>query len=129
MLRPNFDELGVQLQKALDPSKPKLLHLIARGAAPLPGPILISCWVYFILGDEPELKLASEKSFSEYPEKMLLPLLQGEMEAWVLDFLGRRFFTNEKFLELILLNASSPAVLFIEIAKNCSEKIANMISN
>lgn len=124
-----FEDLSQELQKVLDPAKGKALLGIAKGLAPLPANILLPAWCYLSLQPASEITEAAQKSLDTYPEKMLLPAVQSELPAWALEFIGRRLQKNEIILEAVLLNEAAPNSLFIEIAKTCSEKIANLIVN
>ncbi|MBN8554140.1 MAG: hypothetical protein J0L93_01740 [Deltaproteobacteria bacterium] len=126
---PNYDELPPQLKQILDPSKPKNIAMVARGVAPLPPATLISAWCYLERSGEPEMLAAAKKSLDEYPDKMMLPVLQTELPSWVLYHLGLRFLIKDEFLEFILLNDFSPDEIFLEAAAVCSEKMTILISN
>lgn len=127
--RPPFSEIGPDLQRVLDPAKGKALLMVAKGVAPLPPQILVSCWVYLEGGADAALAEAAKKSLTEFPEKMMLQALQAELPAWVLYFLGLRFKDKDELLEPILLNNDSPHALFLELAPVCSEKMAVLITN
>ena len=129
MARPQLQELGPDLQKVFDPEKSKMLPAIARGAAPLPPPLLVSSWCYLLEEINADLASAAKNSLLKYPEKMLLPVLQSELPDWVLGTLGKFFETNEIYLEAILLNEKTPNELFVDVARTCSEKMANLIVN
>lgn len=127
--RPPYSDIGPELQRFLDPSKPKALLMLARGAAPLPPPILVSCLIYLEGNDVAEIKDAAKKSLDEYPEKMLLQAVQGELAPWVFYHLGLRSKDKDTILESILLNSSAPNELFLDIAPLCSEKLTVLMSN
>lgn len=127
--RPPFTEIGPDLQRVLDPAKGKALLMVAKGVAPLPPPILVSCWAYLIDDADTQLSEAAQKSLAEFPEKMLLQAVQEELQAWVLYKIGVRFKAKDELLEAILLNNATPHELFIDIAPSCSEKITVLITN
>jgi hypothetical protein len=129
MARPQLQDLSSDLQKIFAPEKAKMLPFIAKGAAPLPPPILVSSWCYLLDEVNTELAQTARQSLLKYPESMLLPVLQSELPAWVLSTLGSIFKSNDNFLEAILLNANTPNELFIEVSPTCSEKIATLIVN
>ncbi len=126
---PKLEELTPDLKKIFDPEKAKLLPMIAKGAAPIPPHILVSAWCYMIDGGFSDLAETAKETLLKYPEKMLLPVLEGELPSWVLLVLGRIWKDNENLLQIILLNAAAPDELFLEVAPTCSEKLTILISN
>lgn len=129
MSRPQLQELTPDLQKIFDPEKSKMLPFIARGAAPLPPPLMVSAWCYLMEEINSDLADTARNSLLKYPDKMLIPVLQSELPAWVLGTLGKIFQNNDEYLEAILLNEHTPDELFIDVSKTCSEKISNLIAN
>ncbi|MDB5037981.1 MAG: hypothetical protein JWQ35_1509 [Bacteriovoracaceae bacterium] len=129
MARPQLQELTPDLQKIFDPEKAKMLPFIAKGAASLPPPVLVSSWCYLLEELNSELASVARNSLLHYPEKMLLPVLQSELPSWVLGTLGKIFLSNEIYLEAILLNEKTPNDLFVEAASHCSERISTIIVN
>lgn len=123
-----FSELSPELQKILDPQKPKVKGMIAKGMAPLPPQQLVAAWV-FLISEGSEISEEAKKTLLAYPINMLSQVLKLELPAWVLDFLADLFAANDPVLELILLNEFTPDFTFARVAKTCSENIATLISN
>lgn len=126
---PAINELPESLQKVLNPSNAKMLAAVASGAAPLPPKLLIEAWVCLMKGQDQALATAASKSLSQYPEKMLVGVLQGELESWALEVVSEVYFKNESILEAVLLNHGTPDRVFVSAAKVCSERLANLIAN
>lgn len=126
---PALSELPENLQKVLNPQNQKMLAAIASGAAPLPGRVLVEAWICLIKGQDQALAAASLKSLQNYPEKMLLGTVQGELSSWALGILAEIFSARENVLEAILLNHETPDETFVQIARSCSEKLTQMIVN
>jgi len=128
-MRPELSELDLPLQKILDPSKAKVLMMVAKGAAPVPPPLLVASWCYLSDDSTVEIAEAAQKSLLEYPEKMLIPVVKGELPSWALHHLGQKFSGKDQILEAVLLNEATPNAFFVEIAKSCTEKFTTLISN
>lgn len=126
---PEYEEIEPELKRFLNPEKPKVLQMLAKGAAPVPAPQLISCWVYLIqMGDE-QLKEAAEKSLSEFPKKNMKAVLESDIPSWVLYYLGQEFKEDGDLIESVLLNDQTPNQLVVLIAEDCSERLCNLIAN
>jgi len=126
---PALTELPESLQKILNPQNPKMLGAIASGAAPLPPKTLVEAWACLIKGQDQVLSATATKSLSQYPEKMLQSVLQGELEPWAIAVVAEAFTQNEVVLEAILLNHSTPDSVFISAARTGSERITTLIVN
>jgi hypothetical protein len=129
MKHPVFEELPPDLKKVLDPSNSKMMAMVARGVAPLSPNLLIPAWCYLEKSSDAELAAAAKKSLDEYPQKMILPVVQTELPPWALFDLGVRYCNIDEVLEAILLNEYSPDEIFLEVAPVCSEKITMLIAN
>lgn len=129
MTPPRFEDLPVDLQKHLNPENPKVLMMVAKGLAPLPPPILVSCWTYFLGTPDSPQAADAEKSLAAYPEKSLSGVLAADIPGWALFELGKRVLVREELLEIILLNANCPVELFLLVSPTCSERIATLIAN
>jgi len=126
---PALSDLPENLQKILNPQNAKMLSAIASGAAPLPGRVLVEAWICLIKGQDQALSAASLKSLQNYPEKMLLGVIQAELSSWALGILAEIFSSREMALEAILLNNDTPDQTFVDSSRSCSEKLAQLIGN
>lgn len=126
---PSYQELEPKLKQILNPEKPKLLEMLAKGAAPVPPPLLVASWVYFVEGSDTNLQNISRNSLSEFPKSNLKNIIGGDIPAWALFFLGKFFKDDEEILENILLNERCSVELFVFCARDCSERICNLIAN
>lgn len=129
MKAPIYEELEPQLKQVLNPEKARAVEMVAKGVAPLPPPVLVSCWAYLIQRGEEALADFAKKSLNEYPVGSVKPTLSLKLPAWVLYFLGQHFKEDEALLEPILLNSSTPSDLFVKVASSCSERICGIIAN
>ncbi len=126
---PLYEDLPLDLKKILDPQKPKMLIGIAKGLAPVPPALLLPAWCYLAQDSNAEISSSAIKSLTEYPEKMLIQVVQGELPTWALDEIGLRHRDKEDILQALLLNSHTSNSFFVEIAKICSEKISVIITN
>jgi len=126
---PPYEELDPELKKFIQPSNEKMSLMLAKGLVPVAAPVLVSAWAYFALGQSESLKKTAEESLAGYPEKSILAVLSNPLSPWVLHFLGLWFKEKENFLESILLNDSTPTILFVDVASSCSERMAEIIAN
>lgn len=126
---PPFEELEPELKPALDPSKPKMLAVLAKGLAPLPPHVLVAGWCYLSQSEDAELSKSSQKSILEFPERNLLSALVPQFPGWALYILSKIFHQNENVLEKILLHENTPLEVFLDQAPVCSERLTHIIAN
>lgn len=127
--RPSFEDLEPDFQKILQPNQPKLLMMLAKGVAPLPAQKLIPAWCYLLHVEDEDLKAAAKNSLQQHPLSGLVGVAKLEIPYWALYDLGKELSDKEEVLEAVLLNRHTPSELFLEVASQCSEKIAQIITN
>lgn len=128
-LLPQADELPENLKQVLSNPNPKMLMGVASGLAPLAPRALVEAWVYLRHQPDPQLAATANKSLRNYPEKMLLGVLQAELAPWALADLSSVFEASENILEAILLNQGTPDFVFVSLAKICTERLTQIIAN
>jgi len=126
---PLYEDLDTELKKFIQPANEKMCLMLAKGLAPVPAPQLVSSWAYFSLGSTDVLKKAAEESLVGYPEKSILAVLGTGLPPWALHFFGLWFREKEYLLEAVILNDVTPTALFVDVARNCSERISEIIAN
>lgn len=126
---PPYEELEPELKRFIQPENEKAMLMLAKGLAPLPPANLISSWAFLSLDPSSKFREPALQSLKSFPQKNLLALLPQTLPSWVLYFLGREFRQSDEVLELILLNENTPTEFFLEVAAQCSERLATIIAN
>ena len=104
-------------RKFADPESPASVRtMAARGALPLPPPQIAS--VLFVLAHDEDAAIRERASASlgELPERILVPALQADLDAALLDHFARRFVDRLEHLEKIALNPATSDVTFCLLA-------------
>lgn len=103
--------------------------LIAQGAIPMAPPLYIEVLHILVRDPDSEVSTSSRQAIQKMPENILLNLAQTHKNPDVLDLLASSHATNDRVIEKVLINQSTPDSTFIVLAQKATEKQATLISN
>ena len=119
-----------KIQQALLPEgKKETKMLIAQGLLPLPPGLMIEALRILSKDADAEVSQKSIESVQKLPETILLNLAQSHKIPETLEFLAKVHTQNEKVLEKVLINQSTPDSTFLNLAQASNEKISTLIAN
>lgn len=116
-------------RKFADPDSPASVRtMAARGALPLPPPQIAS--VLFVLAhDEDEaIRERASTSLAELPERILVPALQADIDAAILDHVARASADKPDLLEKIALNPATSDVTYCFLAGLPLARIVDIVA-
>jgi hypothetical protein len=117
-------------KKHLDPASPLPMRMMAsKGLVPAPPRDLVVILCGLSFDTDEKLSTAAHESLGKLPEKVLGPVLDGpNLPELALGVLCRTLVGNEELLEKIVVNRRTPDDAIAAIAKECSERIAEIVS-
>src|SRR5438105_535175 len=102
--------LPANFQKHVDPKAPAPLRMMGAKALVPMGPKEMSTALFMLTFDpDPPVREAAAKSAAALPDRILSVALRDEtIEAAVLDYYASIFSAKDEYLEMLVLNASTP---------------------
>ena len=125
------DQRSDAVRKHTGDSAPAPLKIMAaRGLAPMaPRDLVTTQFVLTFDADDRIAKMAA-KGLADMDMRIATAVFSDtDVHPSVLAHLATTFATQDAFVENILLNASTPNEAFLEVAKDCSEKICEIIAS
>jgi len=122
--------LSVQAAKILDPAAPAQLRMMAAsGIAPLPPEDLVKILYVFSYGPEQALSARARESLARLPDGTLLPALERDLGAAVLDGVMRLLAAREDVAERVILNRTAGGETIAWLTERArSERLLEMIA-
>lgn len=119
-----------QIEAYLKPSAEKKQQMmLAQGLIPLPPATQIHVTSMLLANADTEIVDAARRTLNEIPANILKTVLRETESPIALDFYAREKTNEESILEAILLNPRTPDEVYLLLASNVSEKLANLILN
>jgi hypothetical protein len=116
-------------RKFADPTSPDSVRgMAARGALPLPPPQIVG--VLFVLAQDEDATIRERAgaSLKELPERILVPAVQADIDAAILDHFARSSADRPDLLEKIALNPATSDVTFCFLAGLPLARIVDIVS-
>jgi len=122
--------LPANFQKHVDPKAPVPLRMMGAKALVPMGPKEMSTALFMLTFDpEGPVRETAAKSATGLPDKILSVALRDEtMDPLVLDYYGGILASKDVYLEMLVLNASTPDGAVQRIAAAADEKILEIIA-
>jgi hypothetical protein len=125
-----LDALPSNFQKHVDPKAPAPLRMMgAKALVPMAPKEM--CTALFMLTFDPDsnVRETAEKSLSGLPDRILSVALRDEtIDPPVLDSFATRLAKKDEYLEMLVLNASTPDTTVQRIAVGADDKILEIIA-
>jgi hypothetical protein len=122
--------LPANFQKHVDPKAPLPLRMMGAKAMVPMGPKEMSTALFMLTFDpDPPVRETAAKSAAGLPDKILSVALRDEtVEPKVLDYYASIFAGKDVYVEMLVLNASTPDVAVQRIAAGADEKIVEIVA-
>ncbi len=116
-------------RKFADPESPASVRaMAARGALPLPPPQIVSVLFVLAQDEDPAVRERATTSLAELPDRILVPALQADIDAAILDHVARQSVAKPDLLEKIALNAATSDVTFCFLAALPLARIVDIVA-
>jgi hypothetical protein len=125
-----LDVLPTNFQKHVDPKAPVPLRMMgARALVPM-GPKDMATALYMLTFDADDtVRQTAVKSAAGLPDRILAVALRDEAaDPQVLDYYAAALVEKPEYLEMLVLNPSTPDVTVAQIAGSAHEKITELVS-
>lgn len=123
------ENLAPASRKFVQPdTPPKMKKMAARGIIPMPPSDLVQVLFMLTFDPDEEIRQTARSAAAGLSDKILTPVLRGELPPPVLDFLADALIDQEAYLELILLNNAVPDTTFVRLASKVAGKSLNLIA-
>lgn len=118
------------LKKHVDPRAPfPLRDMGAKGLVPGIAPPHLLMVLYQLQFDpEERVKENARNTFRELPDDLVLPAIQTDLPASVLDFCARRWLRDKTRIEKIIRNKNVDDNTVAFVANKCDDQIAEIVS-
>ncbi len=126
-----LDALPAAARRAVDPSAPVPARMMAaRGMAPMPPKELVTAQFALTFDADPKVRDAAVGSLAKLDARIANAVLgDTTLEPHVLGYLAVALASRDADVERLLLNPSTPALAFVDVALVASETIAEVIAN
>lgn len=126
-----LENLPANIQKNVGPSAPGPLKMMtARGLAPLPPRDLVTAQFALTFDDDEKIAKSATDSLAGMDARIANAVLADQqLDPHVLGHLASALATNDAYAEKLLLNPKTPSTAFVDVARVCSEAIAEIIAN
>jgi hypothetical protein len=121
--------LPVNLRKHVDPAAPLPLRMMgAKSLVPLAPSDMVGALYILTFDPDPGVRETAAKTAAGLPDRILGGALRDEgiapqVLAWFLSLLKGK----EAYAEMLILNASTPDEAVAQVARECSQRIAEII--
>jgi hypothetical protein len=123
-----LERLPASIQRFCNPSGPPQARLMAaKGLVPVKGNDQVILLAQLANDKDEPVRTAATESLTKLPESVLQGACDGALPAEVLHFLGRSL-KNEEQLGRLVANSASHDATVEEVARMCSERIAERIA-
>ena len=125
-----LDVLPANFQKHVDPKAPVPLRMMgAKGLVPM-GPKEMATALFMLTFDaDAAVRETAAKSAASLPDRILSVALRDEtLEPPVLDYYAALFIGKDEYLEMLVLNASTPDSTVQRITARAGEKILEIVA-
>lgn len=126
----NAEFLPVNLRKHVDPKAPVPLRMMAAKAlVPFNPSDMLGALFMLTFDPEANVRETAVKTAAGLPDRILAPGLRDEeVQPEVLGWLAPLLRGKDVYTEMLVLNGSTPDASIAELARDCSPKIAEIIS-
>ena len=125
-----LEALPSNFQKHVDPKAPIPLRMMgAKALVPMAPKEM--CTALFMLTFDPDqnVRETAEKTVSGLPDRILSVALRDEtLDPPVLDSFASRFASKDVYLEMLVLNATTPDAAIQRISQSAADKILEIVS-
>ncbi|MDF1565836.1 MAG: hypothetical protein P1V51_22565 [Deltaproteobacteria bacterium] len=106
----------------------KMKMMAAKGIIPMPPSDMVQVLFMLTFDADEEVQETARAATAGLSEKILTPVLRGDLPASVLDFLADSLIEQEQHLEQILLNPAATDATFVRLAAQVKGKSLNLIA-
>jgi hypothetical protein len=126
----NAEFLPVNLRKHVDPKAPVPLRMMAAKAlVPFNPSDMLGALFMLTFDPEANVRETATKTAAGLPDRVLAPGLRDEeVQPEVLGWLSGQLRGKDVYTEMLVLNSNTPDEAVAELARDCSAKIAEIIS-
>lgn len=125
----SVDALAPASRKFVSGETPRKMKMMAAKAIiPMPPSDLVQVLFMLTFDEDEEVRATARAAAEGLSDKILTPVLRGDLPALVLDFLADALVGQDAHLEMILLNIALPDQTFARLAAQVSGKILTLIS-
>lgn len=126
----NAEFLPVNLRKHVDPKAPVPLRMMAAKAlVPFNPSDMLGALFMLTFDPEANVRETATKTAAGLPDRVLAPGLRDEeVQPEVLGWLSVHLRGKDVYTEMLVLNGSTPDEAVADLARDCSAKIAEIIS-
>lgn len=126
----NAEFLPPNLRKHVDPAAPVPLRMMAaKSLVPLSPSDMLGALFMLTFDADAGVRETAAKTAASLPDKILGSAVRDEeVQPPVLGYFLRLLKQKETYAELLVLNASTPDDAVAEVARDCSAKLAETIS-
>ncbi len=126
----NAEFLPVNLRKHVDPKAPVPLRMMAAKAlVPFNPSDMLGALFMLTFDPEANVRETATKTAAGLPDRVLAPGLRDEeVQPEVLGWLTGQLRGKDVYTEMLVLNSNTPDEAVAELARDCSAKIAEIIS-
>ena len=122
------ESLPEQHRSLLDPQGPGPARMMAaRGLSPLPPREMVIVLTGLSIDAHEQIAESAEASLQKLPETILGPVLDTELPGAALGILTPLLVSRAELLEKVLLNRATPDEAIASVAKDVSERLAEII--
>jgi hypothetical protein len=123
-----IDRLPASIQRFCNPSGPAQARLMAaKGLVPVKGHDQVTMLAQLACDDDVPVRTAALDSLTKLPENTIQSACDAPLLPEILHFLGRTL-KNEEQLGRLVANSASHDATVEEVARTCSERIAERIA-
>jgi hypothetical protein len=121
--------LPVNLRKHVDPAAPLPLRMMgAKSLVPLAPSDMVGALYILTFDPDPGVRETAVKTAAGLPDRILGGALRDEgIAPQVLAWLLSQLKGKEAYAEMLILNASTPDEAVAQVARECSQRIAEII--
>src|SRR5438105_1484982 len=125
-----LEVLPANFQKHVDPKAPVPLRMMGAKALVPMGPKEMATALYMLTFDaDPTVRDTAVKSASGLPDRILSVALRDEtMDPPVLDYYAGVLKAKDEYLEMLVLNASTPDATVQRITVTADDKIIEIVA-
>lgn len=126
-----LDALPVAARRAVDAASPVPARMMAaRGLAPMPPKELVTAQYVLTFDADAKVREAAASSLGKLDARIANAVLgDTTLDPHVLGYLAGALATRDADVERLLLNPSTPAQAFVDVALVASEAIGEVIAN
>jgi hypothetical protein len=124
------DSLPPQFRKHVDPSTAQKLRMMAAKALiPMPPAEQVKALFILTFDPEEEVRATACAAAAGLPDRILNPVLRGDVHPAVLDFLSRQLHDKDQYIELILLNQQTSDETFAYLSRRVSDRLLTIVAD